>query len=120
MRCAFGLVLAFADRFRRGRFGRAATVAALATALASVGSLAGVLDTISIVSNPGSDGTYSSDGEDSTIIFRATWVEKVSVRGANLIFVIGDEEREAFCPQTGDCDTCPVFNFECTYEVQPG
>ena len=120
MRCAFGLVLALADRFRHGRFGRAATVAALAAALASVGSLAGVLDTISIVSNPGSDETYSSDGEDSTIIFRATWVEKVSVRGANLIFVMGDEEREAFCPQTGDCDTCPVFNFECTYEVQPG
>ncbi len=120
MRCAFGLVLALADRFRHGRFGRAATVAALAAALASVGSLAGVLDTISIVSNPGGDGTYSSDGEDSTIIFRATWVEKVSVRGANLVFVMGDEEREAFCPQTGDCDTCPVFNFECTYEVQPG
>ena len=120
MRCAFGLVLALADRFRHGRSGRAATVAALAAALASVGSLAGVLDTISIVSNSGSDETYSSDGEDSTIIFRATWVEKVSVRGANLIFVMGDEEREAFCPQTGDCDTCPVFNFECTYEVQPG
>ena len=120
MRCAFGLVLAFADHFRQRGFTHAATAAACAAVLASVGSLAGELDTISIVSNPGSDNTYSSDGEDSTIIFRATWIEKVSVRGANLIFVMGDEEREAFCPQTGDCDTCPVFNFECTYEVQPG
>ena len=120
MRCAFGLVLAFADGFRHGGFTRAVTAAAFAAVLASVGSLAGELDTISIVSNPGSDNTYSSDGEDNTIIFRATWVEKVSVRGANLIFLMGDEEREAFCPQTGDCDTCPVFNFECTYVVQPG
>ena len=120
MQRAFGLVLAFADRRRHGGFTRAATAAAFAAVLAGAGSLAGELDTISIVSNPGSDNTYSSDGEDNTIIFRATWVEKVSVRGANLVFMMGDEEREAFCPQTGDCDTCPVFNFECTYEVQPG
>ena len=120
MRCAFGLVLAFADRFRHGGFTRAAAAAAFATVLASVGSLAGELETIEIVSNPGSDDTYSSDGEDSTIIFRATWVEEVSVRGADLIFILGDKEREAVCPQTPDCNTCPVLTFDCTYEVQPG
>ena len=132
MQCAFGLVLAFGSRFRRngwrgprlpfrqGGPARSATAALFAAVLASVGSLAGELKTIEIVSNPGSDDTYSSDGEDSTIEFRATWVQKVSVRGANLVFILGDEEREAFCPQTPDCNTCPVFSFKCTYEVQPG
>ena len=119
MRCVFGLVLASANRCRHRSFIRA-VAAGLVAVLASVGSLAGELETITIVSNPGSDGIYSSDGEDSTITFRATWVEEVSVRGADLIFILGDEEREAFCPQTGDCNTCPVRNIECTYEVQPG
>ena len=82
--------------------------------------MAGELETIEIVSNPGDDSTYSSDGEDNTIIFRATWAALVSVRGADLIFTLGDEEREAFCPQTEDCGTCPVLQIECTYVVQPG
>ena len=132
MQCAFGLDLAFASRlrrngwrgprlpFRQGSLARSATAALLAVTLASLGALAGELETIEIVSDPGDDGTYSSDGEDNTIIFRATWVQKVSVRGADLVFTLGDEEREAVCPQTPDCNTCPVFNFDCTYEVQPG
>ena len=131
MQRVFGWVLAVASGFGRGvrrslrlPFDRrhigmaaAATIAAL---LAGPGALAQELETIRITSNPGSDDTYSSDGEDSTIVFEAEWALQVSVRGANLVFIMGDEEREAFCPQTEDCNTCPVFRFECSYEVQPG
>ena len=131
MQCAFGLVLAIASRFQgdwrslrlpfRWRdSARLAAVTTIAALLAGPGALAQELETIRITSNPGSDDTYSSDGEDSTIVFEAEWALQVSVRGANLVFIMGDEEREAFCPQTEDCNTCPVFRFECTYEVQPG
>ena len=132
MQCALRLVLASTSRFRgngrrgprlpfwRGGLARSATAAFFAAVLASLGALAGELETIEIVSNPGDDDTYSSDGEDNTIIFRATWAALVSVRGADLIFTLGDEEREAFCPQTEDCGTCPVLQIECTYVVQPG
>ena len=119
MQCAFGLVLAVGSRIRQGswrnlrlpfrgsdptRMGIAAVLAAL---VVSPFALAQELENIRITSNPGSDDTYSSDGEDSTIVFEAEWALRVSVRGANLVFIMGDEEREAFCPQTGDCDTCP-------------
>ena len=132
MQCAFGLVLAVGSRIRQGswrnlrlpfrgsdptRMGIAAVLAAL---VVSPFALAQELENIRITSNPGSDDTYSSDGEDSTIVFEAEWALRVSVRGANLVFIMGDEEREAFCPQTGDCDTCPRDRFECSYEVQPG
>ena len=131
MQRVFGWVLAVASGFGRGvrrslrlpldrrhiGMAAAATIAAL---LAGPGALAQELETIRITSNPGSDDTYSSDGEDSTIVFEAEWALQVSVRGANLVFIMGDEEREAFCPQTEDCNTCPVFRFECSYEVQPG
>ena len=132
MQCALRLVLASTCRFRgngrralrllfrRGSLARSATAAFFAAVLASLGAMAGELETIEIVSNPGDDQTYSSDGEDNTIIFRATWAALVSVRGADLIFTLGDEEREAFCPQTEDCGTCPVLQIECTYVVQPG
>ena len=132
MQCAFGLVLAFASRFRkngwrgprfplrRGGVARSATAAVFAAVVAGLGAVAGELETIEIVSDPGDDNTYSSDGEDNTIIFRATWAALVSVRGADLIFTLGDEERAAFCPQTEDCNTCPVLQIECTYVVQPG
>ena len=132
MQHAFGLVLAFASRFRwkggrgprlssrRGGGARSATAMLFAVVLASFGALANELETIEIVSNPGSDQTYSTDEDDNIIIFRSSWTGRVSVRGANLVFTLGDEEREAFCPQTEDCNTCPVFQFECTYEVQPG
>ena len=132
MQCAFGLVLAMGSRIRQGswrnlrlpfrgsdptRMGIAAMLAAL---VVSPFALAQELENIRITSNPGSDDTYSSDGEDNTIVFEAEWALRVSVRGANLVFIMGDEEREAFCPQTGDCDTCPRDRFECSYEVQPG
>ncbi len=132
MQCALRLVLASTCSFRgngrralrllfrRGSLARSATAAFFAAVLASLGGMAGELETIEIVSNPGDDQTYSSDGEDNTIIFRATWAALVSVRGADLIFTLGDEEREAFCPQTEDCGTCPVLQIECTYVVQPG
>ena len=123
MRCVFGLVLAVVSRFRRDGWrssARIATAVAYAALLASPVVLANELNEIQIVSNPGSDQTYSTDEDDNTIIFRTDWTGRVSVRGTDLVFIMGDEERAAFCPQTGDCDTCPVFQFECTYEVQPG
>ena len=128
MQCAFGLVLAVASRFRRGDWrslrlpfrpgpARMAVAAALSVTLAGPSAMANELVDIVIVSNAGSDQTYSAE---DVITFETEWTGRVSVRGTNLAFTLGDEEREAFCPQTGDCDTCPVFRFLCEYTVQPG
>ena len=127
MRCALGPLSRCREPGRsKDVLGRQAggvapvTLILLAGLLLTGSAMANELVDITITSNPGSDDTYSSDGEDSTIVFRSEWTGRVSVRGADLVFMLGDEEQRANCPSSDERGVGPELQFDCMYEVQPG